>query len=61
MTIEYKCKKQVLSNVWHHNLLIDGYKKVFKENSEVPATPNEVIELIKDGIIIPDDGWVVDC
>jgi len=61
MTIDYKCKKEVMPNVWHHNLIIDGKKMVYKENSEVPSSSETIIDWIKDGIIFPQDGWIVDC
>ncbi len=61
MAIEYKCKKEVMPNVWHHNLIIDGKKMVYKENSEVPSSPETIINWIKEGIIFPQDGWIVGC
>lgn len=61
MEIEYKCKKQVMPNVWHHNLVVDKNKMVYKENSEIPASPETVIEWVTGGVIFLNDGWIVDC
>ena len=43
IAIEYKCKKEVMPNVWHNNLIIDG-KIVKKENSEVPSSLETIID-----------------
>jgi len=61
MNIKNKCKVQVMPNVWHHNLIINSINKVYKEVSEVPSEKEDVIMLIKDGIAIPEDGWIVNC
>jgi hypothetical protein len=61
MEIEYKCKIEVLSNVWHHNLLIDKKKMHLKENSEVPMSEKEVIDGILSGILYPQKFWLFEC
>jgi len=61
MTVMYKCKIEVLPNLWHHNVLVDDAEMRVIENSEVPMSEEEVIEGIKSQVLVTTDGWVVKC
>jgi len=61
MTVIYKCVTEPLPNIFHHNVLIDDAKARYIESSTVPASPDDVISGIKDGILTTTPGWVTDC
>ena len=61
MEVEYKCVKEVLPNLWHHNVIVDGVKSHVIESSVVPMPEEDVIMGIKDGILTTTDTWVVKC
>ena len=60
-TIEFVCKIEVLPNVWHHNVLVDGARARVIENTDTPMSPTDVVQGIRDGILATTDGWVRDC
>jgi hypothetical protein len=62
MDLKYKCLRETpVLNVWHHNVLVDNQKMHVVENTDVPDSAKNIITLIRDGILIPTDGWLTDC
>ena len=54
-------RKEVLPNLWHHNVIVDVVKSHVIESSVVPMPEEDVIMGIKDGILTTTDTWVVKC